>query len=77
MPSILREGLYRFFFSGDWGAPPHIHVERDNQVAKFWLDRVILMVPGGLRRHELTRVERIVRQNQVLFLEAWIDHFNS
>ena len=78
MPSILREGPYRFFFySGDWGEPPHVHVERDDQVAKFWLDPVILMVPGGLRGHELRHVERIVRQNQVLFLEAWIDHFNS
>ena len=78
MPPVLREGPYRFFFySGGWGEPPHVHVERDDQVARFWLDPVILMVSGGLRGHELRHVERIARQNQVLFLEAWNDYFNS
>lgn len=43
MPTILRVGPYRFFFySGDGREPPHIHVERDSGVAKFWLDPVRL-----------------------------------
>ena len=41
MPTVLRVGPYRFFFySGDGGEPPHIHVERDQYVAKVWLDPV-------------------------------------
>lgn len=36
MPTVLRIGPYRFFFySGDGGEPPHIHVERDDAIAKF------------------------------------------
>jgi len=43
MPTVLRVGPYRFFFySGDGGEPPHIHVERDEHVAKLWLDPVRL-----------------------------------
>lgn len=43
MPTVLRVGPYRFFFySGDGGEPPHIHVERDQYVAKVWLDPVRL-----------------------------------
>ena len=58
MPAILRAGPFRFFFyASDRGEPPHVHVERDNRIAKFWLDPVRLQRAGGLRRHELRRIE--------------------
>ena len=39
MPTILRQGPYRFFFyAGDRDEPVHVHVERDDSIAKFWLD---------------------------------------
>jgi hypothetical protein len=38
MPTVLRSGPYRFhFYSGDAEEPPHVHVERDEKTAKFWL----------------------------------------
>ncbi len=38
MPTILRIGPYRFFFyAGDRDEPQHVHVERDDRIAKFWL----------------------------------------
>jgi hypothetical protein len=38
MPTILIIGPYRFFFvSLDAGEPPHIHIQRERMVAKFWL----------------------------------------
>ena len=43
MPTVLRVGPFRFFFyAGDGGEPPHVHVERDEGEAKFWLDPVRL-----------------------------------
>jgi Domain of unknown function (DUF4160) len=40
MPTVLRSGPYRFFFyASDRAEPPHIHVERDDNVAKFGLTR--------------------------------------
>ena len=39
MPTVLSTGPYRFFFvSLDHVEPPHIHVQREKMVAKFWLD---------------------------------------
>lgn len=39
MPTIRRIGPYRFFFyAGDRDEPPHIHDERDQSAAKFWID---------------------------------------
>jgi hypothetical protein len=50
MPTVLRVGPYRFFFySGDGGEPPHIHVEHDDHVAKLWLDPVRLARSGGFK----------------------------
>ena len=41
MPTVLRIGAYRFFFfASDKSEPSHIHVERDDNLAKFWLDPV-------------------------------------
>jgi hypothetical protein len=43
MPTVLRVRSYRFFFvSLDRSEPPHIHVRRENMVAKFWLDPLLL-----------------------------------
>ena len=37
-----------FFYAGDRQEPPHIHVERDDKIAKFWLDPVRLQRSGGV-----------------------------
>jgi hypothetical protein len=47
MPTILRVGSYRFFFyAGDRDEPAHVHIEREDKVAKFWLDPVRLHNSG-------------------------------
>ena len=39
MPTVLRERGYSFFFyMADRFEPPHIHVSKDDKVAKLWLD---------------------------------------
>lgn len=78
MPLILRNGPYRFFFySGDRSEFRHIHVARDNRVAKFWLDPVRMQKSGGIRRLELRRIQRIIEDNHQLFTEAWNDYFGD
>lgn len=78
MPTIRREGPFRFFFyMGDRGEPPHVHVQRENQIAKFWLDPVVLERSGGLRPSEIRRIERIIEENQSSFLREWDVRFND
>ena len=77
MPSVLREGPYRFFFyTADRVEPPHIHVERDSRVAKFWLNPVSIQDTGRMSSRELRRIERIILDNQDLIMEAWNTRFN-
>ena len=46
MPTVLRAGPYRFYFySHEANEPPHIHIDRDELSAKFWLE------PVGLARN--------------------------
>ena len=78
MPAVLRVGPYRFFFyASDRDEPPHIHVERDDNVAKFWLDPVRLQSSGGFSRVEINRIERLVSEHQEELLEAWNDYFRG
>ncbi|MBI2822983.1 MAG: DUF4160 domain-containing protein, partial [Acidobacteria bacterium] len=69
-------GPYRFFFySGDRDEPRHVHVERESNRAKFWLDPVRLARSGGFGAAELLRLERLVAERQQLLLRAWDDYF--
>jgi hypothetical protein len=78
MPTVLNIGSYRFFFySGDQDEPPHIHVERDNHLAKFWLRPVRLQNSRGFKRKELNRIQQLVEENQERFIEVWNEHFGE
>ncbi len=78
MPTILREGPYRFYFvSGDRNEPLHVHVRRDKNVAKFWLGPVRLASGGGFSAVELRRVERVILNNRTKLVEGWHGNFNS
>lgn len=76
MPTVHREGPYRFFFySADRSEPPHVHVERDANRAKFWLEPVRLSRSGGFNAAELQQVERLVIALAQQLLEAWDEYF--
>ncbi len=78
MPTVLRSGPYRFFFvSLDRDEPPHIHVRRENMVAKFWLDPVVLQQAGGFSRTELNTVARLVHEHRDTLLERWYAFFGD
>ncbi len=76
MPNVLFYRAYRFyFFSHEPNEPPHVHVDRDNLSAKFWLNPVGLGRNLGFNARELLMIERLVEDNRVLFLEKWNGHF--
>jgi hypothetical protein len=78
MPTVLRLGPYRFFFfAGDGEEPPHVHVERDDKVAEFWLDPVRLQRAGGFPRAELRTVHEQIDSRRADLLESWHDFFGD
>ena len=76
MPTVLRIGAYKFYFySHEPNEPAHIHVDRDKQSAKFWLDPVCLARNIGFSPKELKKIERLMIENQKDLLEAWYGYF--
>ena len=72
MPTVLRVGPLRFFFyAGDGAEPPHIHVERDDSEAKFWLDPVRLERSRSFRRKDISQIRGLVEEHQEQLLESW------
>jgi hypothetical protein len=78
MPTVLRSGPYRvFFYASDRDEPPHVHVERDDDTAKFWLDPVRLQGSGGYGRTELNQLQRLVEENRERLLRSWNEFFGE
>ncbi len=76
MPTVLRIGPYRFYFySHESNEPPHIHVDRDKQTCKFWLEPVGLARNLGFSPKELRTIETLVIEHTQEVLEAWHEYF--
>ncbi len=55
--------------------PPHINVERERAVAKFWLAPASLERPWGFSAGELRKVEELVEANATELMEAGHEFF--
>lgn len=78
MPTIDRVGPYRMFlFSNELNEPPHVHVQRERMLAKYWLDPVALGKSKGFPAHELRQIEEIVSERRERYLEAWNEYFGE
>jgi len=77
MPTVLRTGPYRFYFyAGDRDEPEHVHVERDENVAKFWLDPIRLQRSGGFSSSEINRIQKLVEDNREDLIGSWNEYFS-
>lgn len=78
MPTVLRYGPYRVYFhSHEPNEPPHVHVDRDDESAKFWLKPVGLARNLGFSPVELRRIQGIVEEHVAALLEKWNERFGS
>jgi hypothetical protein len=78
MPTILREGPYRlYFYSHEPNEPPHVHVDRENMSAKFWLQPVELARNFGFGARELQQVQDLVARHEFVLWEAWHEFFGE
>lgn len=77
MPTILIEGYKFRFYSSDIYEPPHVHVIRDDKVAKIWLQPIRLEYNRGYNSPTLNRILKLTETHQRKLLEAWNAHFGQ
>ena len=63
-----------FFYSFDCAEPVHVHVRRERNQAKFWLQPAALAWNRGFSARELNEIRRIIIEHEVLIIEAWHEH---
>ncbi len=76
-PFTVAVGLGSSLRSGDRDEPSHVHVERDDCEAKFWLDPVRLERSGGFARKELRLIQTMVEDDRQHLLDRWHEHFHG
>ncbi len=78
MPTALRDVPYRFYFySHEPNEPPHVHVDRDDLSAKYWLKPASLARNLGFNARELRRIQSLTLENQNELLETWYEFFGA
>lgn len=78
MPTVLEiEGFRFFFYSGDRNEPPHVHIRKAGQEAKFWLNPIRPAHIGRFKQSELRRMIEILEESHAYILERWNGQFNS
>ncbi|MCZ2096983.1 MAG: DUF4160 domain-containing protein [Anaerolineae bacterium] len=70
-PRILTVGGFRFIIFTHDHPPAHVHVLSGERRAKFGLNPVRLLSNRGYHSRELKQIERLVVENQKLFLNIW------
>jgi Domain of unknown function (DUF4160) len=75
VPNLLHDhGLRYFFWSNEGSEPPHVHVERDDDAAKFWLEPVRLAKNWGLSPRDLQRATLTIKEHEQEFLKKIAEH---
>jgi hypothetical protein len=65
------------FYSHEPNEPPHVHLDRDDQSAKFWLGPIGLALNLGFSPVELRRIQRMLKENEAILLEKWNARFGN
>ncbi len=77
MPEIFRINGYRFFFfSIDVSEPMHVHVEKGEKYAKFWIDPICLAYNYKFISTELGKIMDIIEAHKAQIEEKWNEHFS-
>jgi hypothetical protein len=80
MPTVFRDRGFRFFFYSNEGSPRepvHIHVEKDDVEAKFWLrPEVKLAYNGGYDARVLRELVGVVEAHRNFIERIWDEYFS-
>jgi len=81
MPTVFRSGGFGLFLYSNEGRPretAHVHVERGDSEAKFWLrPEISIAYSDGFNARELRELTRLVEANRERIEKTWNDFFDD
>lgn len=79
MPTLLILFGLRFFFYSEDHEPMHVHVQRDNNTAKFDFsgDKVFLVYNHGLSNQDIKNARKIIVEHKEEFSNKWKAYFEK
>jgi len=72
---LLSLLLYIATYSNEGTELPHVHVERGEKYAKYWLDPIRLAWNRGYNRSELAVIRAAIVAHQAQLLARWYAYF--
>ena len=63
-----------FFYSFDCNEPIHVHVRRERNTCKFWMQPIQLAANHGFSARELNVIRRLIESEYEVIIEAWHEH---
>jgi hypothetical protein len=79
VPVVFRYNGVRFYFFSNEGSPRepiHIHAQRGDAEAKFWLRPEVTVAENfGFDRRTLTELLGVAQENRELIEGRWHEHF--
>lgn len=76
MPTVTVIKGYRFYFySNENNEPVHIHVEKAEGNAKFWLEPIAEEYSYDFSVRQRKEIAEIVSKHQHKFKQAWYEYF--
>ena len=77
MPKVLEiNGFVFFFYSQEGNEPPHIHIRKAENTAKFWLRPIVLVENHGFSSSQMQFITKTINENSKLLLDAWDEFFS-
>ncbi len=78
MPTVLLINGYRFFFfSNEGNEPRHIHVEKGDGAAKYWLDDIEEVYNFDFNPRERKQIKRIIIDHQEFLIKKGDEYLND
>ncbi|MBI4373042.1 MAG: DUF4160 domain-containing protein [Candidatus Omnitrophica bacterium] len=77
MPTLfILNGFRFFFFSNEGSEPIHVHTEKGEKYAKFWLRPIRLARNYKFSSMELKRIRDMIEHRENEIEEKWNEYFN-
>ena len=77
MPTIfIVDGFRFFFFSNEGREPIHVHVEKAEKYAKFWVKPISSAYNYKFNQVELNRIRKIMEDHRREIEEKWNEFFS-